>query len=471
MAKKKVVKTLQDLAEIKTSENTQLENDSVMPSSSDIKNTKVVDLEDHIIDESHSIKQIGENEAGPTYDSASREEIESIIDGLEIASSDDMDTVVGQILEDLENIHPAYQLEILDEVTTTILQSEEKSGQVIIDVSATETTSTDVYIPGEPEPMKREVILEELKSLYSLLRTPYVSQSWDSMDTSLLYDLLTIVRKDAGGSLEVASLIQQTKEDFEVSISSEMMKSRLKIADQKAADYAKIVQRMSAMLGSDVVINGARTKEYHEMVREYVKYIVTLTQKINSLAQFFNITIPVEEEFPNGPHIPVVNEMPCSPMNAIYILNVVMATMDRTVTSSKFAKESLERANNRIEYLESQLRVARERIDDLQRSATKAAEETQRLIGNSSYWIIKDQHGRILQKIDPDKPLETPADLDLHGTIDTALFITTARSAEILVERLSRSRRFRKYNLNSYRVSIVQQTFNERPKEEAEEEL
>ena len=387
-------------------------------------------------------------------------------------SHEQLEAVHQAVVEDLKN-EPVdfdtqivgFENEVVESNTDTIEfpsntpELEPVETPLVIDIPETgiDPEIMEELKEDEFDPMNRGSILQELTSLYATLKIPYVMKTWENMETKQLFDLLSIVRKDAGGSLEVANLIQQTKEDFEVAISSDMMKSRLKIVDQKSSDQTKINQRLASMLGSDVVINGARTREYHDMVREYVKYIVTITQKINSLAQFFNITLPVESEFPNGPHIPVMDEMPCTPVNAI--------------TSSKYASESLERANNKIEYLEAQLKQARSRNDDLQKDLIATREETNRLIGNSSYWIVKDQHGRILQKNNPDKPLETPADLNLHGTIDTALFFTTARSAEIMVERLTRSRRFRKYNLNSYRVSIVQQTFNERQDDDIIEDV
>lgn len=325
--------------------------------------------------------------------------------------------------------------------------TEEDREQIVNDLLTNETAQN-----------VRDNVIAELEKLYSLIRLPYVRETWDNLPTQRLIDLLDIVKKDNGGSIEVATLIRQTEDDFATYLNSDIMKSRLRFIDQKGSDYAKVAQKLSDMMGNDVVISGIKVKEYHQLLKDYTKVLVSIFQKINDIAEYCNIDIPVNLNFPNGAKIPVLKDMPLNVDIAMYVLNVVKVNIGRAIYHSQFAKEELPRAHTHIEHLKNQLKVSKQNYEGALKEVENVRAETRKMLGDSSYWIIKDDSGNIIRKKDPEKALENPRDLDLKGTIDTALFITTARSAEILVERLSHSRRFRNVNLNAFRVSIVQQT-------------
>lgn len=371
--------------------------------------------------------------------------------------------VEGPIEVDFEKGNPEKEVEEVEEIAeepTLEDHIEELFGNenpiVSEEIIAMEAVSETMENAEVDMTKDRETLLSELREIYSIVNLPYIESAWSKMTNDQLGDLLSMVKSENGGSAEVASLIQKTKKDYESFVKSDMMKSRMKLIEKKATDHAKVIQTFEKMFGNDVIINGVKSKEYHEMLKGAVRYIVVLTEQINALASSLGITIPADEFIPNSDHVVIAENTPADPRVSMYVLNVFHASVDKLFVQSNHMKEAHAKALLRI----AQLEKSEKNLMDSNRGMIAQLDEQRqrftRLLSDSSYWIIKDTKGKILRKIDAEKPLRHPNDLDLRGTIDTALFLTSERAAETLVERLMKTRRFRDRELKAFRVSIVQ---------------
>lgn len=307
-------------------------------------------------------------------------------------------------------------------------------------------------------PKVREETLTELRAMYGLLKIPYLETSWGLMTDIQLQEQLYLVKSCSGGTITMATLIKQTEDDYNRLVNSDAMKSRMKLLEQKAADQAKMIQTFTKMFGNDVVIQGAKSKDYHDMLKSAVSYIVSLTGHVNMIAEQLGITLPVEEYMPNGKHVPITENTPADPRVYMYVLNVFRSHLDKLDIQANNLNKQNSDNQKYIKRLEQHVKLLKDQQESTNREIERERTEFLRRLGNSSYCIIKDAKGNILRKIDNEKPLTHPNDLDLRGTINTALFLTSERAAENLAERLMSTRRFRNREFSVFNVSIVKQS-------------
>lgn len=407
------------------------------------------------------------------------ENVDKLADGGIVSPYTDIhgSIVTGRILEDLRE--QIQSDENVEENELEEVPSDEHEADMVIDMvigreDGTVTTVDDyineifvdtnvvteeaVEADDEERLPTREELINELREFYSLMNLPYLEASWSQMTEVQLHDLLLICKANCGGSLDMGTLIKQTEEDYKRFITSEMMKSRMNIIERKSADQAKMIQKFTKMFGNDVIVQGAKSKEYHEMLKGAVQYIVSITSHINGIANQLGITMPAEELFPTRDHFPITENTPADPRVSMYVLNLLAANLGRINDNAHATNKSNASNIKYIERLEQQVKALKGQVELANKDLEYERAEFNRRIGNSAYCIIKDSRGKILRKIDPDKPLTHARDLDLRGDIDTALIINSERAAEVLAERLMSHRKFRDKELHVYNVSIVKKS-------------
>lgn len=374
------------------------------------------------------------------------EEVEEVLAVSESTTDDsndaDFDTIVKIMLEDDGDEDLSLPVEMPIE---SILAS-------------ADTTIHETLEPPHTEPdevTERAELVAQLRELFRVISMPFTEPLWQMLPLPKLRDLLQLTLAENGGSISVASIIQESKKDFDEVLKSEEMNKRLRLLEQKGADYAKLLASFSRMVGNDFTIKNARTTEYHAMLKNSTIFIESLSSVIMKMAKKMNMTIPHSEFLPSKDHIPIVEGMPHDPRILIYVLNTFYMMIDRVYAQSMYAKEELEKALANIDGLKERERRLTEELAIASRAEQEIRSDYENRIRNSSYYIIKDDHGRIVRKIDEEKPLETVRDLDLRGTIDTALFMTSKSSAQELADRMMISRRFNGRNLSVKTVSIV----------------
>lgn len=313
----------------------------------------------------------------------------------------------------------------------------------------------ETAITENNEAMERLMTIQKLRELFSVIKLPYNEELWSSLPLSRLQDLLTLAMAENGGSIDVAKIIRNTNDEYNDFLKSDDMKVRLRLLEQKGSDYATMIATLTKMLGNDVTIKNARTTEYHAMLKNATTFITTMSSKIMQMAESMGLTIPANEFMPTKDHVPIVEGLPSDPRVLMYVLNMFYAMIDKIHVQAEYAKDELRKAQTHIHTLQEREKRLQEQLAVAVRAETEIRNDYETRIRNSSYYIIKDDHGRIVRKIDDEKPLETVADLDLRGTIDTALFFTSKSAASELAERMMLSRRFYGRTLEVKTVSIV----------------
>ncbi len=305
------------------------------------------------------------------------------------------------------------------------------------------------------EELERQVIIAQLRELFSIVKLPYNEDLWAGLSLPHLKDLLSLATAENGGSVDVAKIIRQTQEEHDTFIKSDIMKSRLRLLEQKGADYSNMMATLSKMFGNDITIKNAKTTEYHAMLKNATMFITTLSGKILQMAEKMGMTVPTDEFLPTKDHVPIVEGLPSDPRVLMYVLNVFYSMIDKIHMQAEFAKIELRKATQEIATMREREKRMQEQLAAATRAELEVRQDYENRIRNSSFYIVVDDAGRIVRKIDPLKELETVSDLDLRGTIDTALFFTSKSSASELADRMMVSRRFYGRTLEVKTVSIV----------------
>lgn len=302
----------------------------------------------------------------------------------------------------------------------------------------------------------RDKIMQEINSFYELLDIPQMGRNFEMMDTIALQDHLDLLRLNNGGSLNMAVLLQQTEMEYDEFLKSETLKMRMRLIEQKSIDTVTLMQRMRNIMGNDFAINGVRAQEYHNMLKSAVSFISTVHEKIAAIGQQLGLKVPLNQFNERIDSVPIVENMPADPRVAIYVLNALMAHMDKFHMLLDNNRAQNQRAEERIKSAESREKHITKMLEDAQQRAKDLSEAFDKFTGNSSYWIIRDTEGRILRQIDPNEPIRHTRDLDLRGDYDSALVFPSRSGAKAWSHRLMGTRRFKNYDLRVFRVSIVE---------------
>ncbi len=305
--------------------------------------------------------------------------------------------------------------------------------------------------------MTREAALAEIRRYYTLVDTKRSMESISKLDDISLFEHLHLLRSNYGPDIDTAAVLREVEVDYRRFLNSDRYQSALGNINKRSADYVKVVQRLERSIGSDVVLQGMRAKEPYEALKQAIKYITTVTDGIFALAEKMGITVPADELLPNSEQVAIVEGLPADPRLALYVLSIFHSQINKQDLQLEVSARGASDLLNKVEQLKKA--EARSRDEAAAARAAVAAEQKarQEQFANAVGWIIRDSAGRYLRKIDEDTPLRTANDLDLRGTAATALELSSRNAAKELVDRLSRTLRFKKYALTVYRVSVTEE--------------
>jgi len=303
---------------------------------------------------------------------------------------------------------------------------------------------------------RREQLLKEVREFYELLDMPSMGRNFAQMDDITLEEHLGLLRKNNGGSLKMAELIQQTEIEYDNLLKSETLKMRMTLIEQKSVDTIAMMQKLRSVIGNDFVIGGVKASDYHLMLKSAVSFISVIHDKTTMIGQQLGIKLPVNELNKRLDSIPIVENMPADPRIAMCVLNALMAYMDKFHMLLDAGRTQNMRSEDRIRALENREKFLAKNLDDAQAYKKLVEEQYEKYVANSAYWIIKDSEGRILRQVNPEEPIRHTRDLDLRGDYDTALVFPSRTQAHHWRDRLMGTRRFRNHTLKVNRVSVVE---------------
>lgn len=225
-----------------------------------------------------------------------------------------------------------------------------------------------------------------------------------NMTLPQLHEYLASLRVSSGGSIQVAELLAEVEEAYAETLASEDVQRKLSLIEAKGADFLTLASRVHRALGSDVVVNGVRYQEYHELLKHLVRHSSVVSAHIVDIASLLRITIPEQLEN-GGTPIPVVSGMQLNTKATLYILSVLLNNMRSWAVSAANADMLAKTAQKQREEMEAfaALKVAQAKAaqDNLNTALAAHAAETSRV----ATYIVEDEDGKFLAKKHVDDPL------------------------------------------------------------------
>ena len=303
---------------------------------------------------------------------------------------------------------------------------------------------------------EHEHTLKEVRDFYELLDMPTMGRNFDLMSTEDLKEHLYLLRTNNGGSFSMARLLQTVEMEYDGYLKSDTLRMRMSLVEQKAADFIVLAQKMRSIVGKDFVINGVRSQDYHNMLKCAVANVSVMHEKISAIGRQLGLQMPTEELRFRGDSVPIIEGMPADPRVAMYVLDILIAHLDKFAMQLDQNNKQLQRDQIRIKSLLDREKHLISQAEDALKYQQQLIAEAEHFRSNSSYWIIKDDKGRILRQVDDEKLVHT-RQLDLRGSENDCLQFTNRTGAKTWAQRLMGTRRFYGRQLIVYRVSIVEE--------------
>lgn len=303
------------------------------------------------------------------------------------------------------------------------------------DMEASETAVAAESFADE-HVVAREALIAELTQLVTICNySQQVLRRAETLPLPQLKEYVATVRRNSGGSVSVASLIDQTQAQYEAALLTESTMRKLAMVDAKGNDFIKIAQNYQRVMGTDIVVHGTRHQEYHELLRTLTKHTSAIDLAITHMAERVGVLVP-ENLLLGGERYPVLDGAQINTKVAIYILNLISENLRVWAEDADMAQKARRAAEDAATKsraaLEQKHRELVSKNEEVQVARAKHEKATSNVLG----YVITNDDGDYLCIKNENKPISM-GNLTFTSVLQEAIIMSTKSKADAMESRVS----------------------------------
>lgn len=298
-----------------------------------------------------------------------------------------------------------------------------------------EPFDSDVVDSTEEE--ERSSLLAELETLATSCNyTKRVIHHAHGLSLEDLREYVRVQKRNAGGSVSVAQLIDEVEEYYADWANSELLRRKVAILEQKGQDFLVIAQRMSRVLGEDVTVSGLRFKDYHELLKHLVTHTSLVDNGVSNLAAILGIELPRDTLKLSEGSSPVIPGQALSSRETLYLLSVVANNLTFYIEHSERMEKAYTKAEEARVKAEEALKAMKENMQGVIERTSAIIDQTNKALSNTLTWVVVNNKDEYLGKIDDEVKLSF-ANITFYDDIRDALFFNGRQAANDFIVRVN----------------------------------